>query len=206
MLKLSLATWCEELTYLKRPWCWERLKAGGEGGNRAWDGWMASPTQWAWVWAILGVGGGQGGLGCCSPWVCRESGLPERLTCTRVPTPSCFQLCHLSAHLRAFAAALHSTLLGIHSPQIITKLLAFLSFQNRLVHALLRVVDIPHPPALSTVNLLSISLPAFTPNREDLVYLFKSLFIVCLPSTWLWAPWRLGTLAPSGTQALSTGW
>ena len=46
----SLATWCEELTHLKRPWCWERLMAGGEGGNRGWDGWMASPTQWAWVW------------------------------------------------------------------------------------------------------------------------------------------------------------
>ena len=46
----SLATWCEELTYLKRPWCWERLKAGGEGDDRRWDGWMASPTQWTWVW------------------------------------------------------------------------------------------------------------------------------------------------------------
>ena len=34
----------------KRPWCWERLKAGGEGDDRGWDGWMASPTQWAWVW------------------------------------------------------------------------------------------------------------------------------------------------------------
>ena len=39
-----------ELTHLKRPWCWERLKAGGEGGNRRWDGWMASLTQWTWVW------------------------------------------------------------------------------------------------------------------------------------------------------------
>ena len=46
----TLATWCEELTHLKRPWCWERLKAGGEGDNRGWDGWMASPTQWTWVW------------------------------------------------------------------------------------------------------------------------------------------------------------
>ena len=46
----SLATWCEELTHLKRPCCWERLRAGGEGDNRGWDGWMASPTQWAWVW------------------------------------------------------------------------------------------------------------------------------------------------------------
>ena len=46
----TLATWCEELTHLKRLWCWERLKAGGEGDNRGWDGWMASPTQWTWVW------------------------------------------------------------------------------------------------------------------------------------------------------------
>ena len=46
MLKLKLqylATWCEELSHWKRPRCWERLKAGGEGDNRGWDGWMASP-------------------------------------------------------------------------------------------------------------------------------------------------------------------
>ena len=34
-----------------RLWCWERLRAGGEGGDRGWDGWMASPTQWTWIWA-----------------------------------------------------------------------------------------------------------------------------------------------------------
>ena len=45
------ATWCEELTHWKRPWCWERLKAGGEGDDRGWDGLMASLTRWAWVWA-----------------------------------------------------------------------------------------------------------------------------------------------------------
>ena len=49
-----LATWCEELTHLKRPWCWERLKAGGEVDSRGWDGWMASPTQWTWVWVNSG--------------------------------------------------------------------------------------------------------------------------------------------------------
>ena len=43
-------TWCEELTHLKRPWCWERLKVGGEGDGRGWEGWMASPTQWTRVW------------------------------------------------------------------------------------------------------------------------------------------------------------
>ena len=46
----TLATWCEELTHWKRPWCWKWLKAGGEGDDRGWDGWMASPTQWTWVW------------------------------------------------------------------------------------------------------------------------------------------------------------
>ena len=49
-----LATWCEEPTHLKRPWCWERLKAGGEGKKRGWDGWMASLTQWTWVWVSSG--------------------------------------------------------------------------------------------------------------------------------------------------------
>jgi len=44
-------TRCEELIHWKRPWCWERLKAGGEGDDRGWDGWMASPTWWTWVWA-----------------------------------------------------------------------------------------------------------------------------------------------------------
>ena len=39
------------LIWTLSPWCWERLKAGGEGDVRAWDGWMASPTQWMWVWA-----------------------------------------------------------------------------------------------------------------------------------------------------------
>ena len=57
MLKLKLqylATWCEELTHWKRPWFWERLKAGGEGDNRGWDGWMASSFQWIWVWVNSG--------------------------------------------------------------------------------------------------------------------------------------------------------
>ena len=50
----TLATWREELTHLKRPWCWERLKVGGKGDDRGWDGWMASPTQRTWVWVNSG--------------------------------------------------------------------------------------------------------------------------------------------------------
>ena len=51
----TLVTWCRESTPWKRPWCWERLRAGGEGDNdRGWDGWMVSPTQWTWVWVSFG--------------------------------------------------------------------------------------------------------------------------------------------------------
>ena len=50
MLKLKVQSFGHLIvTHLKRPWCWERLKAG-EGDNRGWDGWMASPTRWTWVW------------------------------------------------------------------------------------------------------------------------------------------------------------
>ena len=50
----TLTTWWEELTLWERPWCWERLKAGGEGDDRGWYGWMASSTQWTWVWVNSG--------------------------------------------------------------------------------------------------------------------------------------------------------
>ena len=46
----TLATACEELTHWKRLWCWDGLRAGGEGDDRGWDGWMASLTRWTWVW------------------------------------------------------------------------------------------------------------------------------------------------------------
>ena len=57
MLKLKLQYFghlIQRLTHLKSPWCWERLKVGGERDDRGWDGWMASPTQWAWVWVNSG--------------------------------------------------------------------------------------------------------------------------------------------------------
>ena len=50
----TVATWCEEPTHWKRPWCWERLRVRGEGDDRGWNGWMASSTQWTWVWVNLG--------------------------------------------------------------------------------------------------------------------------------------------------------
>ena len=68
----TLATWCEELTPWKRPCCWEGLKAGGEGDDRKLDGWMASPTQWTWVWASSGSWWWKGSLACCNPWGHKE--------------------------------------------------------------------------------------------------------------------------------------
>ena len=67
-LSNTLATWCKEPTHWKRPWFWERLRAGGEGDNRGWDGWMSSLTQWTWVWANSERQLGQGSLACCSSW------------------------------------------------------------------------------------------------------------------------------------------
>ena len=57
MLKLKLQYFghlMRRADHLKRSWCWGRLKAGGEGDDRGWDGWMASPTWWTWVWVNSG--------------------------------------------------------------------------------------------------------------------------------------------------------
>ena len=72
----TLATWCKELTHWKRPWYWERLRAG-EWGDTGWDSWMASSTQWTWVKADSE---GQGSLACCSPWGCKEFEMTEQLS------------------------------------------------------------------------------------------------------------------------------
>ena len=67
MLKLKLQYFghlIQRADSLEKPWCWERLKAG-EGDNREWDGWMASPTWWTWVWV--------------GSWSCWWTGKPGRL-------------------------------------------------------------------------------------------------------------------------------
>ena len=57
MLKLKLQYFghlMRRTDSLEKPWCWERLRAGGEGDDRWWNGWMASSTQWTWVWVSSG--------------------------------------------------------------------------------------------------------------------------------------------------------
>ena len=79
----TLATWYEELSHWKSPWCWERLKTGGEGDSRGWDGWMASPTGWTLFWASSGSCRWTGKpMACCSPWGRKESDRTEQLNWT----------------------------------------------------------------------------------------------------------------------------
>ena len=77
----TLATWCEELTPWKRPWCWEKLKVGGKGNDRGWDGWMSSSTQWAWVWVNSG-----------SWWWTRRPGMLQSMGLQRVGHDSATEL------------------------------------------------------------------------------------------------------------------
>ena len=81
-LKLPYIDHLMQRTDWKRPWCWGRLREGGKGGNREWDGWIASPIQWTWAWASSGRRWWQGSLACYSPCSHKESDITERLNWT----------------------------------------------------------------------------------------------------------------------------
>ena len=80
----TLATWCEELTHWKRPWCWARLKIGGEGMTEhemvGWHHWLAGHE----FKKAPGVADGQGSLACCSPWGSKELDTTEWLNWTEL--------------------------------------------------------------------------------------------------------------------------
>ena len=80
MLKLKVQYFghlMQRVDSFKRPWCWEEL-GSGEGDNREWDGWMASPTQWTWVWVNSRSWWWTGRPGMLhSPWCCKESDMTE---------------------------------------------------------------------------------------------------------------------------------
>ena len=78
----TLATWREELTPWKRLWCWERLKAGREGDDRGWNGWMAHWLNGHEFKPASGVGDGQGSLVYSSPRDHRQSDTTEQLNWT----------------------------------------------------------------------------------------------------------------------------
>ena len=100
----TLATGCKELTHWKSPWCWERLTAGREGDGRGQDGWMASLTQWTWIWANLGDGEGQGSLECCSPWGRKELDTTEQLNSNIKEETEAQMACSLRSHSSSLRA------------------------------------------------------------------------------------------------------
>ena len=82
MLKLKLQYFghlIRKLTHLKRPWYWERMKAGGEADDRGWDGWMAIPTRWTWVWTSSRSWWCTGKPGMLPSMGCKESDTTEPL-------------------------------------------------------------------------------------------------------------------------------
>ena len=83
----TLATWHEEPTHWKKSWCWERLRAGGEGSNRGWDGWMESLINEHESEHTLGDREGQGSLVCCGPWVTNSLKQVSDWTTTSIPGP-----------------------------------------------------------------------------------------------------------------------
>ena len=70
--------------HLKRPWCWERLKVGGEGDDTGWDGWMASRTRRTWVWVNSGRWWWTGRPGVLQLWGRKELDMAEQLDWTEL--------------------------------------------------------------------------------------------------------------------------
>ena len=72
-----------------------RKTEGRRREDRGWDGWMASPTPWTWVWASSGVIGGQGSLACCNPWGRKELDTTEQLNWRQfTDVPTCTVMSH----------------------------------------------------------------------------------------------------------------
>ena len=94
----TLATWCKELTHWKRPWCWERLRAGGEGDKVGWHHWLNECE----LEQTPGDSEGQGSLVCFSPWGRKESDTTEGLDNNCPPHPHCrshsWRWAHLPSH------------------------------------------------------------------------------------------------------------
>ena len=68
-----LVIWCEDPTHWKSPWCWGKLRAEREEGVRGWNGWVASPMQWTWIWTNFRRWWGTGSLACYCLWGRKES-------------------------------------------------------------------------------------------------------------------------------------
>ena len=114
----TLATWCEEPTHWKRPGYWERLKVGGEGDDRGWDGWMASLTWWTWVW-----------VGSRSWWWTGKPGMLQSIGSQRVRHDLVTELNQIIPTSKKYLYSFQSPDSG-HSRKIILNTLIVFSYSN----------------------------------------------------------------------------
>ena len=119
-LKLQLATWNKEMTHWKRPWCFERLKAGGEGDAQGGEGWMVSLTQWTWFWTRSRRWWRTGKPGMLQSMAYKKSDTTEQLNNSSLMLcyfflPSFFPLCFLYLGI---SMGLSSNLLILSSPRL----------------------------------------------------------------------------------------
>ena len=102
---------------LEKTWCWGRLRAMEEGGDRGWDGWMATSTQWTKFEKILGDSEGQESLVCCRPWGLKETDMTERLKNSNNSYRRVFNYLNLFIHFSGFSCV--STAVQPSSDQIL---------------------------------------------------------------------------------------
>ena len=201
-----LATWCKEPAHWKRPWSWERLRAGGEAGGRERDGWMVLPSPGTGVWANSGRRWRTGKPVCLSPWGCKESDttaaerrlllLSQTRWRFRLGTEELFSVSHLfafPARPSGFKAGSPAPVLHVDSrvsPQdfVHTCLL-------RLFTALPRPLSNHHvpPSALSISPISGTTEPSWDPGSEDSMYVCCDVFFI-----WLFRIFNMcGKLHPS---------
>ena len=124
MLKLKLQYFghlMERTTLWRRPWCWERLKAGGKGVDRGWDGCMVSPSGWTWVWVSSGSWWWTGKPGMLQSRGHKELDMTEWLDWTE-PTDGCEMWNHSGSQGEELGVFWEETIIGSHSEDVVASI------------------------------------------------------------------------------------
>ena len=200
----------EDLTHLKRPWCWERLRAGGEGDDRGWDCWMASPTQWAWVWVSSRSWWWTGRPGMLWFMGLQRVGMTERLNWTDRNQPWVC-MCPPSWNPLPFPSPFHPSGLpqytGFECPVLRIELGLVIYFTRSNIHVSMLfsqiILLLPSPTESKSLFFIFVSLccrrlfdplgkgqlPTSTPNVAraisiciyNIIYQFSSVTQLCPP-------------------------